>query len=127
MNAISSTCEDPSVDFDGLAARLRALAHPARLKVLATLAARDRCVCGEIVAGLPLAQSTVSQHIKILLEAGLVESSPAGQRSCYCADREAIERLRDELAALFACLLPSSSSLDGADLSAQAATSPDRP
>lgn len=118
---------DETVDFEALAARLRALAHPARLKVLATLAARDRCVCGEIVAGLPLAQSTVSQHIKILLEAGLVTSAPAGQRSCYCADREAIEQLRAELSALFERLLPSSSCLDGAGLSAEAAPSPDRP
>lgn len=115
------------VDFEALCARLRALAHPVRLKVLATLAERDRCVCGEIVAGLPLAQSTVSQHIKILLEAGLVESASVGRRSCYCADREAIERLRAELDVLFARLLPSSSSHDGADLSAKTAASPDRP
>ncbi|QTL01596.1 winged helix-turn-helix transcriptional regulator [Aquabacter sp. L1I39] len=127
MTAPSALPQDVSADFDALAARLRALAHPVRLKVLATLAERDRCVCGEIVAGLPLAQSTVSQHIKILLEAGLVRSAPAGQRSCYCADRDAIARLRAELDVLFARLLPSCSSLDGADLSAEAATSPDRP
>lgn len=127
MSAPSPLSPNEPPDFEALAARLRALGHAARLTVLATLAERDRCVCGEIVAGLPLAQSTVSQHIKILLEAGFVRSAPVGQRSCYCADREAIARLRAELDLLFARLLPSSPSLDGADLSAEAATSPDRP
>lgn len=127
MTSLSEPPQDMPSDFEALAARLRALAHPVRLKVLATLAERDRCVCGEIVAGLPLAQSTVSQHIKILLEAGFVRSAPVGQRSCYCADREAIARLRAELDLLFARLLSTCSSLDGADLSAEAATSPDRP
>ncbi len=116
---------DP-LDFAALAAQLRALAHPARLTVLATLAERKGCVCGEIVAGLPLAQSTVSQHIKILLEAGLVRSTAAGQRACYCADREAIDRLRVHLATLFDRLLPSFPSPERADLSALAAPSSDR-
>jgi len=96
--------KDLPPDPDHLAAQLRALGHPARLKVLATLAQRDRCVCGEIVADLPLAQSTVSQHIKVLLEAGLVRGSLEGPRSCYCIDHDALAALRATLDTLFARL-----------------------
>lgn len=87
-----------------LAARLRALAHPARLAMLETLAAQDRCVCGEIVRALPLAQSTVSQHLKVLLDAGLIRSRTEGQRSSYCIDRDALAALEQEVEALFAAL-----------------------
>ncbi|OYW57809.1 MAG: hypothetical protein B7Y75_00420 [Azorhizobium sp. 35-67-5] len=87
-----------------LAARLKALAHPARLKVLETLAGREGCACGEIVAGLPLAQSTVSQHIKILAEAGLVRGGMDGQRPCYCIDGQALESLRRDIDALLSRL-----------------------
>lgn len=91
---------------DAFASRLRALAHPARLAVLATLAQQDCCICGEIVRGLPLAQSTVSQHLKVLSEAGLIRSRAEGQRTSYCIDRAAIVALRAEIDALFAALLP---------------------
>ncbi|MFG1413037.1 MAG: metalloregulator ArsR/SmtB family transcription factor [Pseudomonadota bacterium] len=89
-----------------LAAQLRALAHPARLKVLETLARHQTCVCGEIVAGLPLAQSTVSQHIKVLAEAGLIRVTVDGPRSCYCIDHAALGALRGRLDGLFAALAP---------------------
>lgn len=92
-------------DPTGLAARLRALGHPARLKVLEALAGRDTCLCGEIVSLFPLAQSTVSQHIKVLAEAGLVRGKPAGARICYCIDPEAVRALRADLDLLFAALL----------------------
>ncbi|MEP9353308.1 metalloregulator ArsR/SmtB family transcription factor [Xanthobacter sp. KR7-65] len=106
---IASTLPDPQPDPEGagraaLAARLRALAHPARLAMLATLAGQDRCVCGEIVRALPLAQSTVSQHLKVLLDAGLIRSRAEGQRSSYCIDRDALARLETEIEALFAAL-----------------------
>ena len=87
-----------------LAARLKALAHPARLRVLELLAARAGCACGEIVAGLPLAQSTVSQHIKILAEVGLVRGGADGPRPCYCIDRHALERLRRDIDVLLSRL-----------------------
>ncbi|WP_370638141.1 ArsR/SmtB family transcription factor [Ancylobacter sp. Lp-2] len=87
---------------DLLALRLRALGHPARLAILRALAERDRCVCGEIVRGLPLAQSTVSQHLKVLKEAGLIAGTVEGPRSCYCLDRDALAGLSAELSALFA-------------------------
>ncbi|MEP9368302.1 metalloregulator ArsR/SmtB family transcription factor [Xanthobacter sp. VNH20] len=93
-----------SAESEQLALQLRALAHPARLKVLETLARHEACVCGEIVAGLPLAQSTVSQHIKVLAEAGLVRATLDGPRSCYCIDHAALSALRGRLDGLFAAL-----------------------
>ncbi|MCJ8142127.1 metalloregulator ArsR/SmtB family transcription factor [Ancylobacter sp. A5.8] len=78
------------IDDELLAVRLRALGHPARLAILRALARAERCHCGEIVRGLPLAQSTVSQHLKILKDAGLIDGTVEGPRSCYCLDRAAL-------------------------------------
>lgn len=66
---------------------LRALGHPARLQILRALSDRNQCFCGEIVEMLPLVQSTVSQHLKVLKEAGLVDGTIDGPRSCYCINR----------------------------------------
>lgn len=87
-----------------LAERLKALAHPVRLKVLTTLAGAEGCQCGQIVAGLPLAQSTVSQHIKVLLGAGLVCGEIEKARCCYCLDADAMDALRRDLDLLFSAL-----------------------
>ncbi|MBB3770097.1 ArsR family transcriptional regulator [Angulomicrobium tetraedrale] len=91
-------------DDDLLALRLRALAHPARLAIVRALAAADRCQCGEIVRGLTLAQSTVSQHLKVLKEAGLITGTIEGPRSCYCLDRESLAALATQVGTLFAAL-----------------------
>ncbi|MGB6047080.1 MAG: metalloregulator ArsR/SmtB family transcription factor [Flavobacteriales bacterium] len=64
----------------------KALAHPARVAILRLLAQRDSCVCGDLVDELPLAQSTVSQHLKELKEAGLIQGTIAGTNVCYCID-----------------------------------------
>lgn len=85
---------------DLLALRLRALGHPARLAILRALARNDKCQCGEIVRGLPLAQSTVSQHLKVLKEAGLITGTIEGPRSCYCLDRAVVAGLAAALAPL---------------------------
>lgn len=77
-----------------LAEQLRALAHPARLAIIDVLAARGTCVCGEIVQVMPLAQATVSQHLKVLREAGLLRGTVDGPRSCYCLDHQALADLR---------------------------------
>lgn len=87
-----------------LAAVARALAHPGRLQILAVLAARRGCVCGELVEALPLAQSTVSQHLKELKAAGLVRGEVEGPRTCYCLDPETLEAVRQGFARLFAGL-----------------------
>lgn len=80
----------------------KALGHPARVRILRLLLGRDSCFCGEIVEHLPLAQPTVSQHLKVLKDAGLIEGEIDGPRTCYCANRERLARLRDLLDALLA-------------------------
>ena len=70
--------------------RLTALSHPARLEILRYLAARDNCCCKDVVARLPLAQSTVSQHLKVLVAAGLVDCKNEAPRSCYSLNKEAL-------------------------------------
>lgn len=64
----------------------KALAHPARIAILTALAERKECLCGDLVLDLPLAQSTVSQHLKALKELGVVKGTIDGPRSLYCID-----------------------------------------
>ena len=70
------------------------IAHPARVRIVHLLASREACVCGEIVDELPLAQSTVSQHLKILKDSGLVQGEVSGPRVCYCVNRTKLEKLK---------------------------------
>lgn len=88
-------------DFEPLATACKALAHPARLAILQTLARRGSCICGEIVQVMPLSQATVSQHLKVLKEAGLICGETDGPKSCYCLDNEALRTLRDRFGDLF--------------------------
>src|SRR2546425_9846606 len=81
-------------------ALLRAIAHPARYRIVQLLAARDACVCGDLVDELPLAQSTVSEHLKVLKDAGIVQGIIEGPNTCYCLDPEALRFLHETLAAL---------------------------
>lgn len=87
-----------ATEFDATSCQLavwtKALGHPARIAILRELALRSECVCGEIVAELPLAQSTVSQHLKALLEAGLIQGRVDGPRSCYCINRETMRQFQ---------------------------------
>jgi ArsR family transcriptional regulator len=83
-----------------LAALARALSHPARVAIVRHLAARGTCICGEIVRVLPLAQATVSQHLKVLREAGLVQGEVDGPRTCYCIAPEGLQRFKRLVAAL---------------------------
>ena len=71
----------------------KAISHPARIAILRILAARNTCLCGEIVLELPLSQSTVSQHLKALKEAGLIQGEIEGPRVCYCLDQSGITKL----------------------------------
>ncbi|MYZ47473.1 ArsR/SmtB family transcription factor [Propylenella binzhouense] len=77
--------------------QLRALGHPARLAILRALEERSRCCCGDFCRDLPLAQSTVSQHLKVLTESGLVRLERAGLRSNYTLDLQALFQLRAAL------------------------------
>lgn len=93
---------DPGlVDLAGFA---KALSHPARLTILEFLASQETCICREIVEQLPLAQATVSRHLKVLLEAGLIQVTRKGVTSCYCIDAPSLSDLRNRLNALLAAV-----------------------
>lgn len=77
-----------------LAAFAKALGHPARVRILRLLSRRTTCICGDIVEELDLAQSTVSQHLQVLKEAGLIRGEVDGPRVCYCAEPRALRRVR---------------------------------
>jgi DNA-binding transcriptional ArsR family regulator len=109
---------DPAnVDAD-LSRRLAALAHPARIEILRQLARDDGRCCKDVVQVLDLAQSTVSQHLKVLVDAGLVKFFAEGKRSRYCLDRAALELLSTELQSLVSACASSCAS---------ASLSPDMP
>lgn len=88
-------------DEQDLAELAKALAHPARIAILKELAKRNTCVCGEIVEVLPLAQSTVSQHLKELQQAGLIQGTVEGAKSCYCINRETFQKFEQMLESFF--------------------------
>lgn len=92
---------DPLAAHVPMATRLKALGHPARLEILRVLAERGTCICGEVVEVLPLAQSTVSQHLKVLKEAGFIRGEVEGPKCCYCLDPETIRQFRSDLDELF--------------------------
>ena len=77
-----------------------AVAHPARVRIVRLLINRDSCVCGEIVDNLPLAQSTVSQHLKILKESGLIQGEVDGPKVCYCINPAKLKILKTLVAGL---------------------------
>jgi ArsR family transcriptional regulator len=99
-----STMSDGCAMDELLVDRLKALGHPARLEILRVLAARGTCVCGEVVKVMPLSQATVSQHLKVLKEAGLVRGRIDGRNSCYCLDPGGIVDLRASLDDLLGAL-----------------------
>ena len=75
----------------------KALAHPARITIIKLLLSKDSCVCGDIVKELPLAQSTVSQHLKELKTAGIIQGNITPPQIKYCINRENWENLRKSL------------------------------
>ncbi len=85
----------PKARFTARADILKALGHPTRVRIVEYLQEADQCICGEIVDMLPLAQSTVSQHLKILKESGLVKGVIEGPRTCYCLDRNVMDLFKD--------------------------------
>jgi DNA-binding transcriptional ArsR family regulator len=77
-----------------LAELAKAVGHPARVRILKILSERNACICGDIVEQIPLAQSTVSQHLKQLKDAGLIQGDIDGPRICYCVNPQALKRLK---------------------------------
>ena len=84
-----------------LARIAKAMAHPARIAILNLLAKQSECICGDIVEELPLSQATVSQHLKELKEAGLVDGEIDGPRVCYCLNPETLGRAKVLLDKIF--------------------------
>lgn len=84
--------EEKEFDPERLASMCKALGHPARVMIVNYLNKIDRCLCGDIVGLLPLAQSTVSQHLKCLKEAGLVIGEVEGPKTCYCLDKAMLKK-----------------------------------
>ena len=79
----------------------KAFGHPARIAILKLLIQKQSCICGDIVDELPLSQSTVSQHLKELKEAGLIKGSIDGPRICYCIDEKEWKTAQKHLNELF--------------------------
>lgn len=81
-------------DINSFALIFKALGHPARMAIVEHILKKNSCICGDIVKELPLAQPTISQHLKELKNAGLIKGTIEGNSICYCINEEAIENLR---------------------------------
>jgi ArsR family transcriptional regulator len=79
---------------DELAVLAKALAHPVRVRILRLLAQDKTYICGNIAKNISLAQSTISQHLKVLKDAGLIRGTVEGPRICYCLEQKKIRRLK---------------------------------
>lgn len=88
-----SKTEEFSAKHNEIASMMKALAHPARVAIIDYLLSVDTCICSDIVNELPLAQPTVSQHLKELKNAGLITGSIEGKAICYCVEKKAINKL----------------------------------
>ena len=80
--------EEFTVRDNKIAQYAKALAHPARVAIINLLLKKQSCICGELVEELPLSQSTVSQHLKELKNAGLIKGEIEGAKTCYCIDEK---------------------------------------
>lgn len=89
---------------NAIATLAKALGHPARVAIVEYLIRVDTCICGDIVNELPLAQPTVSQHLKELKNAGLIKGEVEGNAVCYCIDEKAIGKLQSYFASIAAKL-----------------------
>lgn len=93
---MGATKTDHFTDKQNVMATLfKALGHPARVAIIEYLMKVDTCICGDIVNELPLAQPTVSQHLKELKNASLIKGNIEGNAICYCINEKAIERLQN--------------------------------
>ena len=88
-----------TTEAERLALMLKALGNPVRFQIVQTLAERQTCITQEIVDSMPLAQSTISQHLKVLREAGLVRGEIEGPATCYCLDPQGVRWLKEQVEA----------------------------
>lgn len=98
-----------------LARAAKALGHPARLAILKALAAREECVCGQLVELTHLSQPTVSQHLRELKEAGFIRGTISGRQVCYCLNRDAWQGFLSHLVQEIGFPPPESSADDNSD------------
>ncbi len=89
-----------------IAAMAKAIAHPARIAIIQELLKANACICGDLVNDLGLAQATISQHLKELKNAGLIQGTVEGTSICYCIDPKVWEVYRKQFAGLFGQMLP---------------------
>jgi len=88
---------DLTTDKKRLAQMLKALGNPIRFRIMEYLASNQTCITNDIVNALPLAQSTISQHLKVLREAGLIRGEIEGPATCYCLDTAGIQWLKTQI------------------------------
>ena len=93
--------EEFTIKDNKIAKYAKALAHPARVAILQLLIKKQACICGDIVDELPLSQSTVSQHLKELKEAGLIKGDIDGTKICYCIDEKEWENAKNYMSVFF--------------------------
>lgn len=90
----ASKTEEFTKKQNEIATLAKAIGHPARIAILEYLLKVNTCICGDIVNELPLAQPTISQHLKELKNAGLIKGNVEGNAICYCVDEKGIEKLQ---------------------------------
>lgn len=93
--------EEFTLKDNRIAKYAKALAHPARIAILRLLIQKQACICGDIVDELPLSQSTISQHLKELKQAGLIKGDIDGAKVCYCIDEKEWKAAKERLDQLF--------------------------
>ncbi len=97
MEKITLQERQNSPDEERLVQMLKALGNPVRFRIVQTLAERQMCITQEIVDTTPLAQSTISQHLKVLREAGLIEGEFEGPATCYCISESGVRWLKEQI------------------------------
>ena|SRR5690606_35785903 len=98
--------EEFTLKDNRIAGYAKALGHPARIAILRLLIQKQECICGDIVDELPLSQSTVSQHLKELKAAGLIQGNISGAKVCYCIDEKEWKLAKERLDQLFDSFKP---------------------
>ena len=88
------------MEDEQLAKIFKALGHPTRIKIVKYLREIDSCICGQIVDIFPYSQSTISQHLKLLKESGVVYGEVDGPKTCYCINKELLERIKKNVSEL---------------------------
>ncbi|MCP3898143.1 MAG: winged helix-turn-helix transcriptional regulator [Desulfobacteraceae bacterium] len=86
---------DTKLDTEAITKIFKALGHPTRVKIVEHLITIDSCVCGEIVNIFPFSQSTISQHLKLLKESGIVHGEIEGPKTCYCVDKDVLQKFKN--------------------------------